>query len=191
MEPHHQNTQVCISPSPHMPKKDNFHLLSWRNLHSNGFIWNCCDIRVEYILFWCKSYRAVLENPTPDLGSEASLGITGHTRINYGGVDKSRKVGTNCGQVTTVCKPCRGKIKVFILFYHDQLVSTKVFQNKVNLEMFALTSIESTGDYLVLHGVAKELQWSSDKQINKLRQIKKIRMYIWAWKMLTVLDYSH
>lgn len=44
--------------------------------------------------------------------------------------------------------------------------------------MFALTSIESTGDYLVLHGVAKELQWSSDKQINKLRQIKKIRMYI-------------
>lgn len=73
-------------------------------------------------MFRCESYRAVLVDPAPDLNGEASSSITGHIRINYSGVDKSRKVGTDCGQMTAVCKPWRGNVKVCILtktFFHQ------------------------------------------------------------------------
>lgn len=67
------------------------------------------------MVFQCESYRAVLEELAPNLHREASSGITGHIMVNYSGVDQSRKVGTNCGQMTAVCKPWRGKIHIFIM----------------------------------------------------------------------------
>lgn len=67
-------------------------------------------------MLWClcESYRAVLEEPVPDLHRESSSGTAGHIRVNYSGVDQSRKVGTHCRQMTAVCKPWKGKIKVFM-----------------------------------------------------------------------------
>lgn len=63
--------------------------------------------------FWCVSYRAVLQERVPDLQREASSGITGYIRIDYSCVDQSRKVGTNCRQMATVCKPWEEGMKVF------------------------------------------------------------------------------
>lgn len=65
-------------------------------------------------MFQRESYRVVLEEPVPDLHREASTGTTGHIRVNYSGVDQSREVGTNCGQMTAVCKPWKRKVAVFI-----------------------------------------------------------------------------
>lgn len=100
----------------------------------------------------CESYRAVLEEPAPDLKREAPPGTTGHLGVNYSRVDQSRKVGTDCGQMTAVCKPCRGQMNVVIMSRNNQSD-----YSSIDTQMFALTSIESSGDYLVLHGVAQEL----------------------------------
>lgn len=66
-------------------------------------------------MFQYESYSAVLKEPAPDLHREASTGTTGHIRVNYSGVDQSRKVGTNCRQMAAVCKPWREKMHIIIL----------------------------------------------------------------------------
>lgn len=105
------------------------------------------------LVFLCVSYRAVFEELPPDLHREASSGITGHIRVNYRDVDQSRKVYANRGQMATVCKPWRGKTNVLIdknYFNDSQII-------KDNQQFVVLTSVESTGDYLILHGVTEEL----------------------------------
>lgn len=45
---------------------------------------------------------------------------------------------------------------------------------RVNVQLFVLTSIESTGDYLVFHGVTEELQWSPGRKGKKANLVNWI-----------------
>lgn len=63
------------------------------------------------------SYRAVLQEPGPHLHREASSGSTGHIWINNSGVDQSREVGADGGQVAAVRQPWRG---TGASYYSDQ-----------------------------------------------------------------------